>query len=274
MSHGLRSNQRKDVPCALTIAGSDSGGGAGIQADLKTFAALGVHGISAITAVTAQNPSSVRRVEPISDKVVIDQIDAATSGFEPGAIKTGMLFNREIIRAVAYRLKSVKAPVVVDPVMISTSVAVLLEKSAIRELLLTLLPLATLVTPNLPESEFLLKRRIHDPEQMRAAARELNSSYYCAVLVKGGHLKSAKTAVDVFYDGDSELLLESPFIKGVSTHGTGCTYSAAITAYLALGKDLKEAVIKGKEFISNAIASSWRCGKHDVLNSFWKNSCG
>ena len=185
-----------------------------------------------------------------------------------------MLFNREIIRAVAYRLKSVKAPVVVDPVMISTSGAVLLEKSAIRELLVTLLPLATLVTPNLSWTpEFLLKRRIHDPEQMRAAARELNSSYHCAVLVKGGHLKGAKTAVDVFYDGGSELLLEAPFIEGVSTHEPAAPIpppSPPIWPW----KGFEGSSHQRKEFISNAIASSWRCGKHDVLNSFWKNSCG
>lgn len=274
MSHGFGTTHRRDIPCALTIAGSDSGGGAGIQADLKTFAALGIHGMSAITAITAQNPKMVSRVEAVNDKVVTDQINSAIRGFSPGAIKTGMLFNRAIIRAVARGLKSVKAPVIIDPVMISTSGTVLLEKSAIRELLASLLPLGTLVTPNLNEAEFLLRRKIHDPEQMRAAARELNSSYHCAVLVKGGHLEGAKTAVDVFYDGSSELLLEAPFIKGISTHGTGCTYSAAITACLARGMNLKESVIKGKEFISNAIANSWRCGKHDVLNSFWKRSCG
>jgi len=263
---------RQQVPCALTIAGSDSGGGAGIQADLKTFAALGVHGTSAITAITAQNPNGVSAMQGIYPEIVRAEIAAVTSAFSVAAVKTGMLLNRKIIRAIACALKEISAPVIVDPVMIATSGAVLLEKSAIEELLASLLPVATLLTPNLPEAEYLLAAKIVDPEQMRAAARELHSNYGCAVLMKGGHLQGINRAIDIFYDGHSELLLESEMMRGISTHGTGCTYSAAITGYLARGESLDQAVIHGKEFISNSIAKSWRCGKHDVLNSFWKRS--
>src|SRR3954462_9304512 len=174
---------RKEVPCALTIGGSDSGGGAGIQADLKAFVALGVHGTTAITAVTAQNPDGVSAIEGVPAQLVKTQIEAAIQGFSLRAIKTGMLYNSEIIRAVATALEKANAPLVVDPVMISTSGAVLLQKSAIKELLVTLLPRAALLTPNLPEGEFLLKTKIRNPEEMRFAARALHANHGCAILM-------------------------------------------------------------------------------------------
>ncbi|MGN6384765.1 MAG: bifunctional hydroxymethylpyrimidine kinase/phosphomethylpyrimidine kinase [Verrucomicrobiota bacterium] len=263
-------NKRKSIASALTIAGSDSGGGAGIQADLKTFAAFGVHGLSAITAVTAQNPGEVRNIQGIEPQVVKDQISAVIEAFKPSAIKTGMLFSAEITHEVARALESSKAMLVIDPVMISTSGALLLKKNAI-EALVKFLPQASLLTPNLPEAEYLLKAKIRSHEAMRSAARELYQLHGAAILMKGGHLKGS-SAVDIFYDGKTELLLESPYIKSVSTHGTGCTYSAAITAGLALGLSLERAVIRAKTFITQAIAKSIRCNGRDVLNSFWKNN--
>jgi hydroxymethylpyrimidine/phosphomethylpyrimidine kinase len=256
-------------PVALTIAGSDSGGGAGIQADLKTFAALGVHGTSVITCLTAQNPRRVLAIEPCSPKMVRRQIEAVFEELQPAAVKTGMLFSAEIIRAVADFLKRKKlAPLVVDPVMISTSGAALLKPAAIKILTEELFPLAAVITPNLDEVEALLGRRPASAEDMRGAAREIHARFGCAALVKGGHLRGMRDAVDVFFDGRTEVLLSAPFIKGVSTHGTGCTYSAAIVAALALNHDLPHAVEIGKRHVTAAITRSYRIGKYSALGHF------
>lgn len=255
---------------ALTIAGSDSGGGAGIQADLKTFAALGVHGTSAITCVTAQNPKQVVRVETCSPTIVREQIEAVFAELSPAAVKTGMLYSAEIICVAADFFKRRKhPPLVVDPVMVSTSGALLLKSSALKTLQNEFLPQATLATPNLDEAQILTGQKISSPEGLRTAAREIHRRFGCAVLVKGGHLRGTREAVDVFFDGKNERLLSAPFVRGVSTHGTGCTYSAAITGYLALGHALPDAVRRAKEFITQAIAQSQSVGKHSVLNSFW-----
>jgi hydroxymethylpyrimidine/phosphomethylpyrimidine kinase len=259
--------KRKQLPVALTIAGSDSGGGAGIQADLKTFAALGVHGASVITCVTAQNPKRVWDVEPCSPKIVRQQIEAVFEELRPGAVKTGMLFSAESVRVVAsFFKKRDRLPLIIDPVMISTSGAVLLKPSAIKILETQLLPLATLVTPNLHEAGILTGRKIMSVENMRAAAREIHAHFGCAALVKGGHLRSGREAVDIFFDGRTEFLLTAPFVKKVRTHGTGCTYSAAIAGYLARGLDLPQAVKRAKEFVTQAIAQSRRVEKYFVLN--------
>jgi hydroxymethylpyrimidine/phosphomethylpyrimidine kinase len=260
--------KRKQLPVALTIAGSDSGGGAGIQADLKTFAALGVHGASAIACLTAQNPRRVLGVEPVSPKMLRQQIQAVFEELRPAAVKTGMLFSAENIRVVTGLLKKKKCPLVVDPVMVSTSGTRLLEPAAINVLKDKLLPLATLVTPNLDEAEILTGHRPVSVEEMRQAAREIHSRFGCAALVKGGHLKNAREAIDIFFDGKTELLLSAPFIKGVRTHGTGCTYSAAICAALALGHDLPQAIQIGKKFVTSAISRSYRIGKHFALGHF------
>lgn len=256
-------------PCAMTIAGSDSGGGAGIQADLKTFAALKVHGTGAITCVTAQNPREVTGIEPISPALVRKQIETVFSAFPVKAVKTGMLFSEPIIRTVAATLKESgsKAFLICDPVMVSTSGKTLLKRDAISALQRLLFPLADLITPNIPEAEVLCARTIRNPEQLREAARMLHERHGCAVLAKGGHLKNSATAVDIFYDGEQELLLESPYIRGVSTHGTGCTYSAAICAFCASDNGLKSAVSRAKNFIGKAINGSIRSGKNWVLNS-------
>jgi hydroxymethylpyrimidine/phosphomethylpyrimidine kinase len=260
-------------PVALTIAGSDSGGGAGIQADLKTFAALGVHGACAIACLTAQNPKRVLGVEACSPKMLRRQIEAVWEELKPAAVKTGMLFSVENIRVVAKFFQNSKretqnVKLIVDPVMIATSGARLLPPAAEKILKEKLLPLATLITPNLDEAEILAEQKISSPEDLRAAARKIQARFGGAVLAKGGHLKNCRTAMDIFYDGETELLLSAPFIKNVSTHGTGCTYSAAITAALALGHDLPHAVEIGKNFITAAIAGSYRVGHHFALNPF------
>jgi len=270
---------RKTLPVALTIAGSDSGGGAGIQADLKTFAALGVHGTSAIACLTAQNPKRVLAVEPCSPKMLRQQIEAVFEELPPRAVKTGMLYSAKNIGIVAefFSGSAGKMPplprLVVDPVMVSTSGARLLQPAAEKILKEKLLPLATLATPNLDEAEILAEQKISTPEDLRSAAREIHSRHGCAVLVKGGHLKNSRAAIDVFFDGETELLLSAPFVTGVSTHGTGCTYSAAICAALALGHDLPHAVEFGKNFITAAIAGSYRIGKYFGLDQL-KNSAG
>jgi hydroxymethylpyrimidine/phosphomethylpyrimidine kinase len=269
-------SKRKQFPVALTIAGSDSGGGAGIQADLKTFAALGVHGASAIACLTAQNPKRVLAVEPCSPKMLRQQIEAVFEELNPAAVKTGMLFSAQNISVVAKffnssKLKIKKSKLIVDPVMVSTSGARLLQPSAEKILRQKLLPLAALVTPNLDEAEILAGQEISSPEDLRSAARKIYSRFGCAVLVKGGHLKNSSIAIDVFFDGENELLLSAPFVKSVSTHGTGCTYSAAICAALALGHDLPHAVEIGKNFITAAIADSYRIGKYFALGQL-KNS--
>ena len=261
---------RKTLPVALTIAGSDSGGGAGIQADLKTFAALGVHGTSAIACLTAQNPRRVVAVEACSPKILRQQIEAVFAELKPAAVKTGMLFTANNISAVAkifnHPPSSILPPrLVVDPVMVSTSGARLLQPAAEKILREKLLPLATLITPNLDEAEILAGQKIRAPEDLRSAARKIVSRYGGAALVKGGHLKNSLEAIDVFFDGETELLLSAPFVKGISTHGTGCTYSAAICAALALGHDLPQAVEIGKKFITAAISHSCKIGKFFAL---------
>jgi hydroxymethylpyrimidine/phosphomethylpyrimidine kinase len=265
------SNERK-VPTALTVAGSDSGGGAGVQADLKTFAALGVHGTSAITCLTAQNPKGVLGVQECRPDMVALQMEAVMKELPPKAIKTGMLYSAAIIRKVAGVLRDYpRIPVVVDPVMVSTSGAALLKDSARAVLEKELFPLATLITPNLDEAGILTGTTIREPEELRECARALHSRYGCAILVKGGHLKGMREAVDLFFDGQNELLVSSPFVRGVSTHGTGCTYSAAIAACLAHGQDLAKSVELAKEYISEAITQWLKAGRHTVLNHWWQD---
>lgn len=258
----------KKFPVALTIAGSDSGGGAGVQADLKTFAALGVHGTSVIACLTAQNPKRVLGIEPSSPKILSQQLEAVFQEFPPAVVKTGMLFSSENIRIVVKFLKNnlanKRVPLVVDPVFVSTSGAKLLQSGALKVLTEQLLPLATLVTPNLSEAEILSGQKISTVEGMRDAARKTHSRWGCAVLIKGGHLR-AGDATDVFFDGKNEAVLRAPFIKGIRTHGTGCAYSAAICSALANGRSLSVAVKIGKQFVTRAILRSYRVGSHFAL---------
>ena len=260
-------SKRPQLPVALTIAGSDSGGGAGIQADLKTFAALGAHGTSAITCITAQNPKGVYGIQARSAEIVRRQIEAVFAELRPAAVKTGMLYAAPVIRAVAEALRQHRdVPVVVDPVMVATSGAQLLRPAAVEALCKQLLPLASVVTPNLDEAGILVGEKLSDVTALRAAARTLYQRFGCAVLVKGGHLRGLREAVDIFYDGGQELLLSAPFVRGVNTHGTGCTYSAAIAGYLAQGCLLTQAVGRAKEYITQAIARSQMAAGHSVLN--------
>lgn len=256
-------------PVALTIAGSDSGGGAGVQADLKTFAALGVHGTCVLTCVTAQNPREVRAIAACRPALVRAQLEALFAALPPRAAKTGMLFNRAIIREVAaFWREDGRPPLVVDPVMVASSGARLLQPAAMRALMDELLPRAAVVTPNLDEAEILTGLPLRSVEDLRAAARALHARWGCAALVKGGHLRGLDEAVDVFFDGRSEWLLRAPRVTGIATHGTGCTYSAALTAGLARGLGLRAAVTRAKELLTRALAHSYRAAGHDVLNPF------
>lgn len=262
----LKPSARKQLPITLTIAGSDSGGGAGVQADLKTFAALGVHGTSAITCITAQNPRAVTGIQPVRADLVRGQIEAVFAELPPAAVKTGMLFSAELIQVVVgFFARGPRPPLIVDPVMVATSGAVLLKPGAIRLLKDRLLPLATLVTPNLDEAEILVGRKLQSLADLEAAAREIHRAFGCAALVKGGHLRSLPAATDIFFDGWKMLRLAAPFVPGVSTHGTGCTYSAAITAFLARGESLPRAAAAAKRYITRAIRRSYRAASHTVL---------
>jgi hydroxymethylpyrimidine/phosphomethylpyrimidine kinase len=256
---------QKPFPCAVTIAGSDSGGGAGVQADLKTFAALGVHGASVLTCFTAQNPQRVLGVEPCSKRMLRRQLEAVFDGLRPASAKTGMLNSAASVNVVAGFLKNRKISLVVDPVMVSTSGAQLLDRAGIQALGEKLLPLACLVMPNLYEAGILAGEVPDSPETMRRVARVLHQRYGCAALVKGGHLRGYKEAIDIYYDGRQELLLSAPYTKGIRTHGTGCTFSAAVTAWLARGLPLPQAVQRGKEYITQAIALSRKAAGHWVL---------
>jgi hydroxymethylpyrimidine/phosphomethylpyrimidine kinase len=252
-------------PVALTIAGSDSGGGAGIQADLKVFHALGVFGTSAITCLTAQNPARVSGVEAVSPAMVAAQIARVCEAFPVGAAKTGMLYNAGIIRAVAaqvrrYRLRRL----VVDPVMIATSGARLLRPDAVRALMAELLPLALVVTPNLAEAEALWGEPIRSATALRAAARELAARYGVAFVVKGGHLPGARV-VDVLCADGRLHEFGAMRVRRVATHGTGCTMSAAIAGHLALGADLVTAVADAKRLVTGALRRPLRVGRWQAL---------
>jgi hydroxymethylpyrimidine/phosphomethylpyrimidine kinase len=262
-------NTQPTLPIALTIAGSDSGGGAGIQADLKTFAALGVFGTSAVTAITAQNPDGVSAIQGIQAEVVAAQIRAVREYFPVGAAKSGMLFSREIIAAVAEAWggrAGNPAPLVVDPVMVATSGAKLLRDDAIEAMRALILPRAALITPNMDEAALLTGFPVRTREEQARAAHVLYERFRAPVLVKGGHLAGSAEASDVLWDGQHEERLSAPFLAGLNAHGTGCTLSAAIAAHLALGMHLLDAVAAGKRYLHQALAQSLPAGKSTTLN--------
>lgn len=251
---------------ALTVAGSDSGGGAGIQADLKTFRALGVFGASAITCITAQNPDRVSAVQAVEPRVVAEQMDRVFEAFKIGGAKTGMLYDAAIIEVVAEGFRRRKfRKLVVDPVMVTTSGALLLKKDAISALRARLLPQAALVTPNLVEAEVLWNRSIRTDDDLRASARALAEKFGVPFLCKGGHLPGAKRAVDVLFDGRRSHEFSAPVVRNVRPHGAGCTFSAAIAANLALGHGLIESVGRAKRFVTRAIRDCVRLGKYRAL---------
>ena len=241
-------------PAALTIAGSDPSGGAGLQADLKTFHQFGVYGEAAVTLVTVQNTAAVTAVELLRPELVAAQIQAVVSDIPPQAAKTGALGNAALIVAVAHAAASFLFPLVVDPVMIGKHGAPLLDASAVRVLKQSLVPFATLLTPNLAEAAALIGRQVSTVDAMREADRALADAGAKNVLVKGGHLAGA--AVDVLFTDGRFLELPAPRIATPHTHGTGCTYSAAITALLARGVALVPAVEQAKRWITRAIETN------------------
>jgi hydroxymethylpyrimidine/phosphomethylpyrimidine kinase len=263
-----------EVPVALTIAGSDSSAGAGIQADLKTFGALGVYGLTAITCIVAETPGLVSEIEAVSAEMVRAQMEVLLKNFPVAAIKTGLLFSGEIVSEVARTLRAHTAkgnaatPLVIDPVMVATSSDLLLRADAVEAYERELFPLAALVTPNLDEAARLLGEPIGDLPAMRTAGARLTEKYRVPVLVKGGHL-SGRDAIDLLFVAGNVVEFSAPFSRGIATHGTGCTYSAAITAGLASGLSLEGAVRCAKKFVTATIAQhlSWETASGASLHA-------
>ncbi|MSQ21901.1 MAG: bifunctional hydroxymethylpyrimidine kinase/phosphomethylpyrimidine kinase [Dehalococcoidia bacterium] len=258
-------------PTAMTIAGSDSGGGAGIQADLKTFAALGVYGTSAITAITAQNTLGVTAIHEAPVEIIAAQIDAILTDIGADAVKTGMFSSSAIIETVARELKRHGVTrLVVDPVMVAKGGRRLLREDAVEALRTRLLPLATVVTPNIPEAEVLAGMTIRTPQDAREAARKIVALGAKSVVVKGGHL-SGTEATDLFYDGKQFREFTAQRVDTKNTHGTGCTFASAIAAGLAKGLALPEAIGQAKTYVIEAIRASLTIGSgHGPLNHFYR----
>lgn len=245
---------------ALTIAGSDCSGGAGIQADLKTMTMNGVYAMSVITALTAQNTTGVRGVQEVTPDFLCQQIDAVFEDIRPDAVKIGMVSSSQLIKTIANRLKYYKAEnIVVDTVMVATSGARLINEDAIYTLKEYLIPLATVVTPNIPEAEVLSGMTIRDEEDMLQAAKKIGDTFHCAVLLKGGH--SINDANDLIYQNNAYRWFKGRRINNPNTHGTGCTLSSAIASNLAKGCDLATSVQKAKEYISGALADMLDLGQ-------------
>ncbi|WP_375102733.1 bifunctional hydroxymethylpyrimidine kinase/phosphomethylpyrimidine kinase [Paenibacillus sp. RS8] len=255
---------------ALTIAGSDSGGGAGIQADLKTFQELAVYGMSALTAVTAQNTLGVQGVFPLSLQAITQQLDSIGLDLKPDAVKTGMLFNSDIIRVVAEKVQQYGwRNLVVDPVMVAKGGSTLLQQEAVQSLIKHLLPLALVTTPNIPEAEMITNMSISTIDDRKEAATIIHGMGSSYVVLKGGHDTATKAVVDLLYDGHEFIFMESERIQTRHTHGTGCTYSAAVTAELAKGKSVSEAINIAKVFIQAAIEDELGIGAgHGPTNHF------
>jgi hydroxymethylpyrimidine/phosphomethylpyrimidine kinase len=260
---------------ALTIAGSDSGGGAGIQADLKTFAAFGVYGTSAVTAVTAQNTKGGSAWEPVSTELVIAQIETVASDIPPSAVKTGMLATAAIVEAVAATIEELELPnLVVDPVMVAKGGQRLLHDDAVAALVAELLPRAEVITPNIPEAEALVGFPVRTLDDMREAARRIRKLGPRVVVLKGGHLPPSGSDPGVCTDVVSSALgdfdVRGPLVASRHTHGTGCTFAAAITAALALGQPMEQAIRGARDFVEGAIRNAPQIGGgQGPLNHFW-----
>lgn len=262
---------------ALTIAGSDSSGGAGIQADLKTFAALGIYGTSAITAVTAQSTAGVVDALILSADFVTTQMEAVAGDIEIHAVKTGMLGDAAIVEAVAASIKALDLPLlVVDPVLASTSGDELLDDEGVQMLIAELLPLAHVVTPNVPEAEALSGMRIASEDSLQEAARRIHAMGASAVIITGGHWpdtddRPSDLVIDTLFDGTHFSQFRTPRIDAPHTHGTGCTFSAAVAAYLALGHPLADAAERAQQYVAGAIRHSLLIGTGSgLLDHFWK----
>ena len=267
-----RRSESAATAVALTIAGSDSSAGAGIQADLKTFGALGVYGLTAITCIVAETPGLVAEIEAVSAEMVCAQMEVLLKSFPVAAIKTGLLFSGEIVSAVAQTLRThgarATSTLVIDPVMVATSGDLLLRDDAVEAYERELFPLAALVTPNLDEAARLLGEPIGDLQAMRTAGARLTEKYRIPVLLKGGHL-SGEDAIDLLFVAGNIVEFSAPFSRGIATHGTGCTYSAAITAGLASGLSLEGAVRRAKKFVTATIAQhlSWETASGASLHA-------
>ena len=249
----------RSIPVALTVAGSDTSAGAGVQADLKTFSALGVYGVCAVTCLVAETPGNVSRIAPVSTEMVREQMEVLANSFSIAAMKTGLLCLAEIVSAVARAIVDLtpEIPLVIDPVMIATSGQQLLRPDAIEAYEKELFPLATLITPNLDEAGKLLGQKIQDRQAMDEATRALAEKYGVSILLKGGHL-AGDHAVDVLFADGKLMEFSALFVRDVTTHGTGCTYSAAITAGLALGLSLEDSIRRAKDFVTASIAQHFR----------------
>jgi hydroxymethylpyrimidine/phosphomethylpyrimidine kinase len=262
-------------PIALSIAGSDSSAGAGIQADLKTFAALGVYGLTAVTCIVAELPGRVSRLEAVTPRMVREQTELLLKNFQIEAIKTGLLCSGRIVDVVVRALHDNRRriPLVIDPVMIATSGQRLLERAAIDAYKNRLFSLATLITPNLEEAGLLLGTQIRGQQQMRRAAKALADQFGCAILLKGGHLQGNE-AIDLLFHNGRLTEFSAPFVRRVATHGTGCAYSAAITAGLAGGLSLEHSIERAKRFVTRSIARRfrWVSKSGDVLDALRHSS--
>lgn len=261
------------IPVTMTIAGSDSGGGAGIQADLKTFQELKTFGTSAITALTAQNTLGVQDVFPVEAEFIVKQINAVLEDFNVKAIKTGMLFSSTIIREVANRLKECEIPLIIDPVMIAKGGATLLQSDAISAMVEDLFPIATIITPNIPEAEAISGITINLESDLEKVAKKLLSFGPKVVIIKGGHLSEESEAIDRVYFQDGKILnFTAKRLPTKDTHGTGCTFSAAITAFIARGFTIDDAISEAKKYIHAAISHGLNLGHgHGPTNHFAYN---
>lgn len=255
---------------SLTIAGSDSSGGAGIQADLKTMTVLGVYGMSAITALTAQNTTGVQSIFEVTPKFLEDELDSIFTDIFPDSVKIGMVSNADLIRVISKKLREYNAKnIVVDPVMVSTSGSKLMADDAKDTLLSELLKVADIITPNIPEAEALTGQSIKSKDDMVEAAKKIGEFFDGYVLLKGGH--STDDADDLLYNNSEKIWIKGEHIENPNTHGTGCTLSSAIASYLAMGHDVSESVHLAKEFISGAISAKLDLGKgRGPLNHMWK----
>jgi hydroxymethylpyrimidine/phosphomethylpyrimidine kinase len=264
-------SSKDSPPVALTIGGSDSSAGAGIQADLKTFSALRVYGLTAVTCVVAEIPGKVSRIEPVGPNLVFEQIRLLSKSFPIAAIKTGLLCSAEIISAAAQAIRDMnkmsgpRIPLVVDPVFVATSGLPLLEPAGIQAYEKELFPLASVITPNLDEGGKLIGRKITNQQSMRLAGKDLLKKYGTPILLKGGHLRGSY-ARDLLFSDERVIEFTAPRAFGVATHGTGCTYSAAITAGLAFGRPLEKAIVEAKKVVTESIHTHFEWGDLHALN--------
>jgi|TARA_B100001971_G_C18232358_1_gene564754 hydroxymethylpyrimidine/phosphomethylpyrimidine kinase len=262
------------IPVVLTIAGSDSGGGAGVQADIKTFASIGTYGTSVITAVTAQNSIGVSAIQELNIDFIEKQIDSVCSDMKPVAVKTGMLFSKEIITLVANKAEKYGwQHLIVDPVMVSTAGDHLIKDDAVASYVEELLPRSFVVTPNIPEATRLTGLKINSDPLLRKAATEIHNFGVNNVIIKGGHDVLSTESIDALYDGHRFTYEKLPRIDSANTHGTGCSFASAITAYIANGNDLKMSFKLAKNYVWNGIKNSYQVGEGSgPINHMWNNT--